>query len=95
VIGIPFDVDHPAVTPFAGVHDGAAAHRTIAADGGGFLGILGLEHPGMGLDRLQVETQPSDRQTGRRAPEIWINCLRLTSIFVLLLFGVAAKTRCA
>ncbi len=88
VIGIPFDVEDPAVTPFAGVDDGAAAHRTITADGGGFFGILGLQHPGMGPDRLSGQNPARLRPAPAAvAPVIWINCLRLTSITVLLFFN--------
>ena len=61
---IPFDVDDPPITFFAGMHNGAAAHRAITADCGGLFGILGLEHPGAGFDRTQVKAQAADGKTG-------------------------------
>jgi hypothetical protein len=73
VIGVAFDVDDPAVAPFAGVDDGAAAHRTIAADGGGFLGILGLQHLAWALTGFRSKPNPPTARPAAVAPVIWIN----------------------
>jgi hypothetical protein len=64
MIRITFNVDNPSITFLAGMHDGAAAYRAITADRGCFLGIAGLEHLGMGFNRVQIKPQTADCQTG-------------------------------
>jgi hypothetical protein len=64
MIRVSFDVDDPAVPALTGVNDGATPHGTIAADRGGFPGILCLQMTGMGFDRLQVKAQTADSNAG-------------------------------
>ena len=45
--GIALDIDGALFTPFAGMHNGTAAHRAVGADRGGFFGILDLERFGL------------------------------------------------
>jgi hypothetical protein len=66
VVRIALDVDDPSVTFAAGMHNGPATHRTIAADRVGLLGIFGLEHLGLGFDRAQVKAQAADGKTSSR-----------------------------
>ena len=60
MVRIIFYVDDPTIAFFAGMHDGATAYRAIAADRGGFLGIPGLEHLGVGFNRAHVKSQAAD-----------------------------------
>ena len=68
VVGVALDVDDATVALLAGMHNGPTPHPTIAANGGGLLGILGLEHLSVRLDRLQVKSQPAHRKPGSRGP---------------------------
>jgi hypothetical protein len=68
MIRISLDVDDPTVPAPAGVNDGTATHRTIAADCGGFFGILGLQKTGVGFDRFQIKAQSADSNAGSGDP---------------------------
>jgi hypothetical protein len=68
MIRIPLDVDHPAIPALTGVNDGSASHPAIAADRGGFFGILGLQKAGVGFDRFQVKAQTADSNAGSSDP---------------------------
>jgi hypothetical protein len=66
MIRITLNVDNLPGTRFARMHNRTAPHRTVAAYGRCFFGMLGLKHLCMGFNRLKIKSQTTDCKAGSR-----------------------------